>query len=172
MNNNCIAHHGIKGMRWGVRRTKEQLGRASGKSKNQNDDEKKASSSKGGFFIRRKTASEAKNGEKEKKKTSSDSPSEASRTLSTKPESKRYTSIKEVPDAELRAAVARLQLEKQYRDLIKDLTPKQKKTAMDITKSILAESGRKVAGEATTYLMRQAVNSALKSSFGGDKKKK
>lgn len=168
MNNDYIAHYGVLGMRWGIRRTKDQLRRASGKSKNQNEDEKRSVSSKGGFLVRRKAASEVKSGEKEEKKTSS----EASKTPSTKPEPKRYSSIKEVPDVELRAAVARLQLEKQYRDLMKELTPKQKKTAMDITKSILAESGKKVASEATTYLMRQAVNSALKSNLGGDKKKK
>ena len=136
MNNNFVAHHGIKGMRWGVRRTKEQLRRASGKTKDQNDDEKKSTSESG------------------------------------KPEPKHYSSIKEVPDAELRAAISRLQMEKQYRDLIRELTPKEKKKASDTVKSILAESGKKVAGEATTYLMRQAVNKALGANLGSDKKKK
>jgi hypothetical protein len=31
MNNNQLYHHGIKGMKWGVRRTDEQLARARGK---------------------------------------------------------------------------------------------------------------------------------------------
>lgn len=32
MTNTVLAHHGIKGMKWGVRRTPEQLARASGRS--------------------------------------------------------------------------------------------------------------------------------------------
>jgi len=32
MNNNELYHHGVKGMKWGVRRTPAQLGRASKKS--------------------------------------------------------------------------------------------------------------------------------------------
>ena len=166
MNNDYIAHYGVLGMRWGVRRTKEQLRRTSGKTKDQNDDEKKPTSSKGGFFVRRKAASEEKISRKESKKQKS----ENSSTESGKP--KHYSSIKEVPDAELRAAISRLQMEKQYRDLIRELTPKEKKKASDTVKSILAESGKKVVGEATTYLMRQAVNKALGSNLGSDKKKK
>lgn len=133
MNNDYIAHYGVLGMRWGVRRTKEQLRRGKGS-----------------------------------KKQDSEKPS----TEANKLEPKRYNSIKEVPDAELRAAISRLQMEKQYRDLIRELTPKEKKKASDTVKSILAESGKKVAGEATTYLMRQAVNKALGANLGKDKKKK
>lgn len=32
MSDIAIAHHGIKGMKWGIRRTPEQLARASGLS--------------------------------------------------------------------------------------------------------------------------------------------
>ncbi len=51
MNNNELAHHGILGMRWGIRRTKEQLARLSGrtvsdkkKRKQEKVDEKTSSS--------------------------------------------------------------------------------------------------------------------------------
>lgn len=168
MNNDYITHYGVLGMRWGVRRTKEQLRRASGKSKDQNDDDNGKSSSKGGFLARRKASSEEKISRKGSKKQDSEKPS----IEANKPEPKRYNSIKEVPDAELRAAISRLQMEKQYRDLIRELTPKEKKKASDTVKSILAESGKKVVGEATTFLMRQAVNKALGANLGGDKKKK
>lgn len=51
MNNNELAHHGVKGMKWGVRRSKTQLARAGGKkprdsSKEIHEDYKKAHSKK------------------------------------------------------------------------------------------------------------------------------
>ncbi len=41
MNNNVIYHHGIKGMKWGVRRTSNQLARVRGSSESEADKTKK-----------------------------------------------------------------------------------------------------------------------------------
>lgn len=52
MTNTTLAHHGIKGMHWGVRRTPEQLARASGRSAPD-------SSEKGSGGVQKKAASAA-----------------------------------------------------------------------------------------------------------------
>lgn len=169
MNNDYIEHYGIKGMRWGIRRSKERLARLNSSTGNQNDTE--AKTSRGLFRLRRKKNS-TKSDVDGSKKTPSESHSEASSELSKRPEPKRYNSIKEVPDAELRAAVERMRLEKSYRELVKELTPAKKKSAGDVVKGVLAESGKKVLSETTTYVMRNAVNAALKTNIAPEKKKK
>lgn len=59
--NDVLAHFGIKGMRWGVRRTPEQLGhRKKGKSNNRSEDEKEVSS------LRKKKTKNLSNKELEK----------------------------------------------------------------------------------------------------------
>jgi hypothetical protein len=96
--NSTLAHHGILGMKWGIRRTESQLSRARGASKGSSD----ARSNK---------------------------------------------NVKDLSDDELRKAVNRLQLEKQYSQLSASDTSSGKQYVAKIIKA-----GTTVAAVTTTAL--------------------
>lgn len=130
MENNELMHHGIRGMRWGVRRTPEQLGRVSGSSK-------------------KKTIGRDKV-EKTKKSTKSSDVTKKT--------------FKEMTDAELREKIARLELEKRYKDLSKS-DPKPNSKGKAFIMDVLEKSGKNIATQLTTYAMGKAVNATFKDIF-------
>lgn len=85
-----LYHHGVKGMKWGVRRSPAQLGH-------------KTTSTK-----KKSKASKLKKVKKSKK-------IKTSKPATKKPEE----NIKKLSDDELRAKISRLELEKRYKDLSK-----------------------------------------------------
>ena len=96
-----LQHHGVKGQKWGVRRTPEQLGHAPKKS------------------TKRKLSLFNRNKKKTVKKTTKKSTEESST---------KKKSVKEMNDDELRDKVNRLRMEKEVLNLqreISSLTPKQ-----------------------------------------------
>lgn len=102
MDDNELYHYGVKGMKWGVRRTPEQLGHvkkaASNASKAVGSAAKKVASAAGkAYSSHRQKKADKKAAEEEKKR--------------------RRKPISELTDDELRQRISRLELEKRYRDL-------------------------------------------------------
>lgn len=119
MEQNELAHYGILGMKWGIRRTEAQLARARGKTKSDDadDNEKKTSS----------TSSKKK-------------------------------SVSEMSDDELRKAVNRLQLEKQYRDL----SPKNVSAGQRFVNKVMKDVIVPAATQASQQMIREALTNATK----------
>ena len=143
MDPNELYHHGIKGMKWGVRRTKTQLGYGNAaSSRRKKNDSKSEAVAKG-----RKAVSNFS----EKKKTK--------KSVTTKKKT-----VLDMSDEELRERISRLQLEKQYKDLMRSAQPQASKGKQFVT-SVLETSGKNIATQATTYMMGKAVNKAFADIF-------
>lgn len=134
-----LYHYGVKGQKWGVRRTPEQLGhkRETGK--------KIARAASSIAKSAAKKFSEGRTARAEKKARQN----EIKKTKSIKKKK-----ISELTDDELRERIARLELEKRY----KDLSPKQTHRGRDFVMNVLETSGKNIATQTVTYLMGDTVN--------------
>ena len=61
-------------------------------------------------------------------------------------------------DDELRKKINRLQLEKQYRDLMKPAEQKKRNAGKEFVQDVLKNSGKNIATQLATYALGEAVN--------------
>ena len=80
------------------------------------------------------------------------------------PKPKKKT-LSEMSDDELRSKLSRLQMEKQYKDLVKQLNPQQESKAKAFVKRVLERSGENIATQTTTYVMGKTANHFLEKIY-------
>lgn len=142
MENNELMHHGVKGQRWGIIRTKEQLGRKPTSSS------KSASSKSGSSKLskhKRLRKNELKTAAPKKKKLS------------------------EMSEEEINKKIERMRLEKTYKQLTSELTPQKTSKGKQFVLRVLEKSGENIATQLVTYVMGSAVNKVA-SNFVEDQK--
>lgn len=164
--NDILEHHGIKGQRWGVRRTPEQLGhKIGGKRK---------------WRIRMKTSAERKEEQYQRKKAKLDAKDQA---LKRKEELRRQEddlrrrrqalkedkitpkttdvpkkkNVKDLSDDELRQIISRYNMEQQYAKISKEQATKGKKWVVQM----LEEAGKDVAKQYTKKMMTAMIDAAI-----------
>lgn len=99
-----------------------------------------------------------------KKRYSSDGDSndDSKKTTSSTPAKK---TVKNMTDDELRERIARLDLEKRYKDLVKSTTQQPSTRGKDFVMDVLEKSGKNIATQLATYAMGTAVNKAFAKAF-------
>lgn len=152
MESNELYHYGVKGQKWGVRRTPLQLGH-------------KTSSKKKSARLASRFDNLTKKLTGGKKKASAKAKTEK------KPEQSKKKSISEMSDEELQKVINRARLETEYKKAVRDLSSSQNKTMLDkgvkFASEVLSTAGKDLATQVAKELGAKVINKAL---FGGEEK--
>lgn len=161
-----LMHHGVKGMKWGVRKDRPSSGSSTAR--------KKKTTAKSAIVKKKKStktepsaARKAVNAmvEKRKAKKAQKAAEEAAKKQKRKP-------VSEMTDEELNAAIKRLQLEKQYKELTAYHNPNQGK-GKKFVNTVLEKSGEQLATQVVNHYGAKALNAAIGDEviFANNKKK-
>ena len=111
----------------------------------------------------RPSSGASKTGLKKGKTNDSDDPKKTAKAES-KPKKR---TVKDLSDDELRQRIARLDLEKRYKDLAKSQVQPDSE-GKKFVKEVLTNSGKNIATQLTTYVMGTAVNKMFKDVFNDE----
>ena len=141
-----LEHYGIKGMKWGIRRKRGANGRVGGGKSNTSSSAKKKSGEKG-----------------------------AKSVLGRKKVNTKKVKAKDLSDEDLKAAVNRMQMEKQYNTLVAERATSSQTRGQRFTKAVVkagVDIGSSQAKRAANAYVGHVIDTELKKKGVKTKKKK
>ena len=178
MENNTLTHHGIIGMKWGVRRYQNKDGTltAAGKKRYNSELEKIKAREK---VVNNRKRTQDKFDKLEAKRTELDKEEQLikeredrarnrkdkSRSTPDKKGLPKNKSVKDMSDDELREVISRLDLEKKYAELVKQTTPQKSDKGKKFVDDVVTTAGSNIAKQAVAYMMGVAVNKMFQKAF-------
>lgn len=170
-----LYHHGIKGMKWGVRRTDAQLGHktnSSGKKSDSDDTKKKKSSigSKTLSSLKNKIEAGKKAREAARAKKEAETQKKTEENISKINPKK---SAKQMSDSELRERINRLRMEKEYKELMNNTRNEKIKKGTDFALRIMERSGEELLTQVVKHYGATGFNHLIGKQviFANNKKK-
>ena len=140
MNETALQHHGIKGQRWGIRRYQNKDGSLTSLGRKREEKDKLKSANKELKALRAENA-------KLKKQTNANS-----------------RRVSELSDDELRQKINRLNMEKQYADIYKQLNPVSDKPHPG--KEFVNKMWKEAIAPSLVNVGKSAIEKGLKKAFG------
>lgn len=165
MENNELYHHGVKGMRWGVRRTPTQLGRRPAKKKSIKDlldNYRKSQKKRKAELAKKSQQKKAETAEEKKARIEA----KKQKILKSRSAKELYENAHLFNDQELMSAYNRLNLERN----IKNLAPKEVKKGEEFFNNTVKHLGTAATGVQNASNLYNNVAKVLNTFSGTDLK--